>query len=797
MAGEPEASASPFPEYPFRRASKPRFRSLQREIEAESGFEMSTVTANSLVTTTGDVELIERYTDQPARLPSAAREQIAIASGEPALVAYALVDLDAELRLCEHWLALTPGHVVFWSPGTPARVHPRRAVLRCPVDRGLSCNTLRIELEGGHPPLVVRYTQRQRSAVERIIASLEGELLSEQTDADAAYAAEVARPIRQAQALVSKSSLFILVRLLRYLLPYRRHLVLGLSAAGVITLCALVPPYLTGYLIDGVLRPVQAGQLAAADVAWIGWYCVAAMAAVYLLRRAAAWVRLRLMAVLGEYVARDLRGELYDHLQKLSIAFYSRKKTGSLITRVSADTDRLWDFLAFGVVDLSLGVVMLLGLCAVLISLDPVLGVLMALPLPFIYLAIRRNSRRMDRLFQRAFRRWSNVTDVLSDTIPGIRVVRAFNQHRREAARFRAANEAATADFNLIHGVWTSFWPGVMLTVELAIILVWTVALPRLLGSDSLGKPLSVGVFVSFLLYTGMFMWPIEIIGQMTRIVNRATTSAHRVFEVLDTRPDVVDAADALQLEQLTGRLRFEDVSFSYDEVRPTLKHVSFEVEPGEMIGLVGPSGGGKSTLVNLITRFYDVSSGRILVDGIELRRLDSGAYRRHVGMVLQDPYLFHGSVLDNIRYGVPGATPADVVEAARVANAHDFVCKLPHGYDTLVGERGHTLSGGERQRVSIARAVLQNPRILILDEATSAVDTETERKIQEAMDRLSEGRTVFAIAHRLSTLRRASRLFVVEDGRVTESGTHAHLMENETGTYRRLYQLQQQLHEG
>ncbi len=749
------------------------------------------------VTSLDDVELIGKYTDQPARLPSSVREHIACATDQSGLRAYALIDLDDALSLGERWLALTSTHVALWSPTAPLAVYARQAVERCCLERGLSCNTLRIELREGQRPLVVRYTQRQRSAVERIIASLDGELISEQLDADSAYAAEVARPIRNAQALVSKSSLFILLRLLAYLLPYRRHLVLGLYAAAVITLCALLPPYVTGYLIDDVLRPVQMGQVAAQDVALIGWYCVAAMAAVYLIRRAAAWVRLRLMAVLGEYVARDLRGELYEHLQKLSISFYSRKKTGSLITRVSSDTDRLWDFLAFGVVDMSLSVVMLIGLCAVLISLDPVLGALMALPLPGIYFAIRHNGRRMDRLFQRAFRRWSNVTDVLSDTIPGIRVVRAFNQHVRETARFQAANEAATADFNLIHGVWTSFWPGVMLTVELAIILVWTFALPRLLGGHFVGQPLSVGVFVSFLLYTGMFMWPIEVVGQMARIVNRATTSAHRVFEVLDTRPEVVDAADAIAVEQLTGDVRFEDVSFSYDDVRPTLKHVSFEVRAGEMVGLVGPSGGGKSTLVNLITRFYDVSSGRILVDGVDIRRFQGGAYRRHVGMVLQDPYLFHGSVLENIRYGAPEATPAEVVAAARVANAHDFACKLPHGYDTLVGERGHTLSGGERQRISIARAVLSNPRILILDEATSAVDTETERKIQEAMDRLAQGRTVFAIAHRLSTLRRASRLFVIEDGRVAEAGTHLELMKNEAGTYRRLYQLQQQLHDG
>jgi ATP-binding cassette subfamily B protein len=763
-----------------------------------------------------DFELIDLYTDQPSRLPAEQRAAVARATTEEP-IAYALVDLDASLRLAVGWLALTPRFVVLIPAGQSAIARPRSALSACSIDRGLSCNTLRIEFDASLaatardgeeapelercPPLLARYTQRQRSAVEKLVAALEGDTAADApatpADADRSYAAEVVRPLRNAQALVSRSGLFIIARLLRYLLPYRRQLVLGLAAAALITLCMLLPPYLTGYLIDGVLRPVQAGAISSQSAAHLGWLCVAAMTAVYVLRRAAAWTRLRLMAVLGELVARDLREELYAHLQKLSISFYSRKKTGSLITRVSSDTDRLWDFLAFGVVDLSLSVVLLLGLCTVLISLDPALGLLMALPLPAIVLAIRANGKRMERLFTRAFRRWSNLTDVLSDTIPGIRVVRAFNQHAREARRFSDANDAATADFNRIHGVWTSFWPGVMLVVELSIVLVWAFALPRLLGGRFLGPPLSIGTFVSFLLYTGMFMWPIEVVGQMARIVNRATTSAHRVFEVLDTRPEVVDAPEPLPVSGLDGHVRFEDVSFSYDQVRPTLRHISFEVRAGETIGLVGPSGGGKSTLVNLITRFYDVSSGRILVDGVDLRRYDSGQYRRHVGMVLQDPYLFHGSVLDNIRYGVPEATFAEVVRAARVANAHDFVCKLPHGYDTLVGERGHTLSGGERQRVSIARAVLSNPRILILDEATSAVDTETEQKIQEAMDRLAQGRTVFAIAHRLSTLRRASRLFVIEDGELTECGTHLELIQRPGGTYRRLYQLQQQLHDG
>jgi ATP-binding cassette subfamily B protein len=238
----------------------------------------------------------------------------------------------------------------------------------------------------------------------------------------------------------------------------------------------------------------------------------------------------------------------------------------------------------------------------------------------------------------------------------------------------------------------------------------------------------------------------------------------------------------------------FENVTFGYDGVRQVVRGISFDVTPGEMIGLVGPSGGGKTTVINLIARFYDVTGGRVLVDGVDLRRLDSGHYRRQVGIVLQDPYLFHGTVVENIRYGHPEASLERVIAAAKAANAHDFVCKLAHGYDTVVGERGHTLSGGERQRVSIARAILHDPRILILDEATSSVDTETEYQIQEALERLIQGRTVFAIAHRLSTLRRADRLFVIEDGKIVEAGTHAELLELTSGVYRRLYALQREI---
>jgi ATP-binding cassette subfamily B protein len=753
-----------------------------------------------------DRELLERSTNQPASLPARLRERIERSWQGLPVQLYALVDLDDSLSLVSSWVVLGPTHVAVATPsrvgGAPEiRSFARSEIHGVKLEAGLSCQVLRIFGKPDTPALAtLRFTHRQRRGMEGLAFVLEQALEGREIplgDPDQTYVEAVVRPIREAQALVVANRLAVVWRLLSYLGPYRRQLILGMASAAAITLLALIPPFLTGYLVDHVIRPVQEGRLSVADASVVAWLAVTAIAATYLLRQLCLWMRLRLMATLGEFVARDLRDELYGHLHKLSLSFYSRKKTGSLITRVSSDTDRLWEFLAFGVVEVSLSLVMLVGLATVLITLDWRLGLVLALPVPLFCWAIHRQGLRMNRMFLRAWRKWSRVTDVLSDTIPGIRVVKAFHQEGREMQRFGARNHDVVEEFNRIHSSWTSFWPLLLFGVQATIVAVWGLALPRLLGaSEVLGPPLSLGTFVSFTLYMTMFVHPIEIIGQVATIMNRATSSAHRVFEVLDTEPEVVDVPHPVQLRPVRGLVDFEDVSFAYDGVRQILKGVSFRVDPGELVGLVGPSGGGKTTLINLLARFYDVTGGRILVDGIDLRELDSGHYRRQVGIVLQEPYLFHGTVLENIRYGMPEASLERAVEAARAANAHDFICDLNHAYDTVIGERGHTLSGGERQRISIARAILKDPRILILDEATSSVDTETERKIQEAMDRLVAGRTVFAIAHRLSTLRKASRLLVIQDGRLAECGTHAQLVERAGGIYRRLYRLQQELHE-
>ena len=594
-----------------------------------------------------DQEIIARYTGQPARLPAELRERIEAAWGGEPVQLYALADLDASMQLSETWLALGPREIAVafereagdWAIRSFARADVH-AVREAP---GLSSTSLAFIGGPGQEALAsLRYTHRQRRAMENIRFVVEEALAGravEAADADREYAEGVAGPIKEAQALVAGNRIAVIWRLLAYLRPYRRQVYLGMGAAALITFVSLIPPFLAGYLIDKVVTPVQDGALSVGEGSAIAWLAVAAMGVVYLLQQAGALVRLREMSVLGELVARDLRTALYEHLQKLSLSFYSRNKTGSLITRMSSDTDRLWEFLAFGVVDVSLSLVMLVGLGTVLISLDWRLGLVMTIPVPFFCFAIYMHGERINRLFLRAWRKWSRVSDVMSDTIPGIRVVKAFNQEEREKQRFGERNVDVTNEFNRIHHHWTGFWPALMLAVHVTTVAVWVFAVPRLLGgSDGSPATLSVGTFISFLLYTTMFIGPIENIGQMARILNRATSSAHRVFEVLDTEPEIVDVSEPIRLEPVRGHVTFENVSFGYDGVRQVIRGVSFEVEPGEMIGLVGPSGGGKTTIVNLVARFYDATGGVIRIDGVDIRELETGHYRRQIGMVLQDP---------------------------------------------------------------------------------------------------------------------------------------------------------------
>ncbi|MEO8248245.1 MAG: ABC transporter ATP-binding protein, partial [Burkholderiales bacterium] len=521
----------------------------------------------------------------------------------------------------------------------------------------------------------------------------------------------------------------------------------------------------------GLVRLYLGGLLGAALLAWI-----------------LGWARTYILALVSERIGADLRTSTYDHLLKLSLDYFGGKRTGDLMTRIGSETDRINVFLSLHALDFATDVLMMAMTAAILLSINPWLALVTLVPLPFIAWMIHSVRERLRTGFEKIDRVWSEVTNVLADTIPGIRVVKAFAQEKREAERFRQANQHNLQVNDRLNKTWSLFTPTVTLLTEIGLLVVWAFGIWLVAQSQ-----ITVGVLTAFLAYIGRFYIRLDSMSRIVSVTQKAAAGAKRIFDILDHVSNVPEPANPVPIgaraDGLRGRIELQGIGFRYGS-RAVIRNLDLDIRPGEMIGLVGHSGSGKSTLVNLICRFYDVSDGRILLDGTDIRRVAIAEYRSHIGLVLQEPFLFFGSIAENIAYGKPDATRAEIVAAARAAHAHEFILRLAQGYDSLVGERGQGLSGGERQRISIARALLIDPRILILDEATSAVDTETEMEIQRALDNLVKGRTTIAIAHRLSTLRKADRLVVMDRGEVVEVGPHDELMARQ-GAYWRLYEAQ------
>ena len=594
----------------------------------------------------------------------------------------------------------------------------------------------------------------------------------------------------------------LLFRLLSYAKPHWRLITLSLLLMVAATTIGLGQPLLMIVLIDDVLNvgapsstdvegrfdllallPVSKDDPVAALT-----YLVGLLILMNVVVSGLSGLRSYIMARIGQRVTYGLRNEVYTHLHALSLSYYTKNETGRIMASVTQDVGRLQDFISDGLQEAIRDVLTLVIICIILFGLNPGLAALVLLPTPLLVWATLRFGRRLHAIYRPLWRRWAALSALLADTIPGVRVVKAFAQERREVGKFKGRSLDLLQGELRVAWMRSLFGPVMAFITSIGTIVIWWVG-----GRDILAGELTLGAFVAFTSYMYRFYGPVESLCRLNHRFQRAATSAERVFDVLDTHPEVIDQPEAMIMPPIEGRVEFRGVHFGYEEDKPVIEDLNFTVEPGEMIGLAGHSGAGKSTLINLICRFYEPQEGAILIDGHDTRHVNLQSLREQIGVVLQDPFLFNGTVADNIAYGHPEASLEQIVAGAKAANAHDFIMNMPDGYDTMVGERGIRVSGGERQRLSIARAILRDPRILILDEATSNVDTQTEAQIQEALERLVQGRTTFAIAHRLSTLKNSHRLLILDKGKLAEIGTHDELIAQD-GIYANLCRMQTEM---
>ena len=569
-------------------------------------------------------------------------------------------------------------------------------------------------------------------------------------------------------------------RLFEEIRPHWKLLAGSLGFSVVMAAMEMVPAALTRPLIDDAIYGKDGDLLK---------LLAAALLVALLFRTGAHYARMVYTGRLAHRVLFQVRTRLYEHLQSLSMSFFQNKRTGQIMSRVTNDVAVLEQFIVEGIRESVVNVLRVVIIAGILFHTNWQLTLLTLIPtVPLIWLT-RAFQKRIGVSYRTMRRRLADMNSIVRDNIGGIRVVQIFGQEEFEAQKFRAKGREFSDAGNATQFMQALYMPSVALAFGIGQVIVWLYG-----GREVLAGRLSPGALVMFSGYVSQFYAPVQTLANSANLFANTSASAERIYEILDTQPDITSVEKPQPLPEMQGRIEMENVSFGYESGENSIEGLNLSVEAGQMIGLVGPSGSGKSTLVSLITRFYDVKDGAVKIDGHDIREVDLKDLRSNISVVPQEAYLFHGTIRDNIAYGRPDASFEDVMNAARSANAHEFIMRQSDGYDTHVGERGTKLSGGERQRISIARAILDDPKILILDEATSAVDTESEVAIQTALDRLMLGRTTLAIAHRLSTVKNADKLVVMEQGKIVEEGTHDELILLEDGLYKRLVEMQTKL---
>ncbi len=577
------------------------------------------------------------------------------------------------------------------------------------------------------------------------------------------------------------------LRLVDYLKPYKRSVAVGILSNFGMALTSLIPALILGkFLTDRVI--LAEGPLGPRyRLLMLG---AIALMLVHGITAFLQWARSYVMHVLGEKVILDIRKQVYAHLQTLSVSYFDNRQTGEIMSRLTNDSEVVEEFVNHVADTVICDSLTLLAMVGVMFWVSPKLAIVAIIPIPVVYLLARRFSKYVRPIYRSVRERLAEINAKVQENLSGIRVIKAFAREDYEFGNFRSDVDAYYDMRVKAIATWTRFFPSVGMLVTAMTVAVWIVG-----ALDVMAGRTGMGTLVTFSMYMGMFVGPVRSLAQINDTIQRSLAAAERIFEIMDEEPVIQDAFGAVEMPRIQGRVEFDHVDFRYDDGEEVLRDICIKAEPGQIVALVGKSGAGKTSIVNLIPRFYDPLRGRVLVDGLDVSKVKQDSLRRQIAMVLQDTFLFNGTIKENIRYGRLDATDEEIVEAAKAANAHEFIEVMPNGYDTEIGERGVKLSGGQKQRMAIARAILADPRILILDEATSSVDSESEYLIHRAMDRLMEGRTTFVIAHRLSTIKHADQIITLDHGRVSEVGDHKSLLQQD-GTYAQMYEMQFRLNE-